>query len=142
MSVTLAPEAESNGLALLLHGLVAGNLEAAPERRADLAALRGDVAITARDDDSSVEVTLSFGAGGLVVRDGVVGRPAVHVTAAYDDVLLLSQLPVRHGLPNVFSETGRTLLGKILKGDVTIAGLFLHPLALVRLTRLVSVDCR
>lgn len=139
MQIRLEGAAEENGLALMLAPLIEQNVEQNPARGKNLTKLKGDVTIVAQDEDSSVEVTLSFRGDEVVVLDGAVDKPKLRVVAGYEDVILLSQLPLLLGLPNLFSRPGRALTGKLLRRKVRIAGLFCHAPTLVRLSRVMSV---
>jgi hypothetical protein len=116
--------------------LVSANLAAHPGRRRDFDRLRGGVSIEAVD--AAVAVTLSFGGGRLVVHPDVHGQPLVRVTANAATVLELSSLPIVVGIPWLFGRRGRSLLVRLLRGEVKITGLR-HAATLVRLTRLLSV---
>ena len=139
MKIRLEGDAQENGLALMLAPLIEQNVEQHPAKAKNLAKLRGDVSIIAKDEDSSVEVTLSFRGDEVVVLDGVVPKPKLKVTASYEDVILLSSLPMALGLPNLFSQPGREFAGKLLRRNVRIAGLVCHAPTLVRLSRVMSV---
>jgi len=139
--VTIADGSEDNGLALMLAPLIQQNVAQHPWKAASLARLAGDVVITARDEDSAVVVTLAFdrAARTLTLRDGAAARPRLHVQASYEDVILLSQLPIRGGLPALHSPEGRTFLRKLARGEIRVGGMWTHPLTLVRLARVMSV---
>lgn len=139
--VTIAPGSEDNGLALMLAPLIEQNVAEHPAKVASLARLAGEVTITARDDDSAVVVTLAFdrGARTLTLREGAAAHPRLHVEASYEDVILLSQLPIRGGLPALHTAEGRAFLRKLARREIRIRGMWAHPLTLVRLARVMSV---
>lgn len=139
--VSIDPGARDNGLALMLAPLIEQNVAQQPWKGRSLARLQGEVRITARDEGSAVDVTLAFdrAARTLTLRPAPAGRPRLHVSASYEDVILLSQLPIRAGLPALHSAEGRAFLGKLLRRAIRIRGLFAHPLTLVRLARVMSV---
>lgn len=73
-AIELAAGADENGLAVMLSGLIAQNLEAKPHKWSDFAALHGSAVIVA--DDVGVALTLRFDRGErLTIHDGIVGLP-------------------------------------------------------------------
>jgi hypothetical protein len=137
-AVQLAPGAEENGLASMIADLVRQNLAQRPEKRKDFDALFGRVAIDARDIE--VQVTLDFARGRLTVYDGVREAPMLVIRTDHDTILDLTLLGIRFGLPNYFDERGRAVLRKLFRGDLSIEGMWKAPVALTRLTRLLSVS--
>jgi hypothetical protein len=74
--VVLADGDDASGLACMLADLLEQNVGDFPLRARVAALTRGDVVLTASDQDLSV--TLQFGAGRVIVRDGAVpGAPAL-----------------------------------------------------------------
>ena len=128
---------EPNGLAAMLGGLIQGNLDAHPDRAALLSS-RATFAIVAPDVDVAVSIRLQDGS--VTVRNGVVGRPDIVITADSDALLGLSSVPLRFGLPDAMTEEGREVTRKLLKGELKVKGLLLHPLKLARLNKLLSVN--
>src|ERR1700759_1979640 len=99
MRIALAPDAENNGLAVMLGDLVRQNLDAKPHKQADFAGLSGRVAIVA--DDAEVALTLEFdkgsgrpGSGALVIHDGIVGVPDVTIRGPSEAIIALSNIPL------------------------------------------------
>ncbi|MEK6606294.1 MAG: hypothetical protein AABZ30_01415 [Myxococcota bacterium] len=75
--------------------------------------------------------------------DGLAAEPELVITTASEKITALSLLPIRRlgplRLPDYASAPGRAIVADLLRGDVTIRGLWRHPIALTRLTRLLSV---
>jgi len=129
-------DAEPNGLAAMIGALVEGNLEAHPELER-LLARPATFAIVAPDVDVAVSVRLA--PGSVAVRNGVVGRPQVKVTADSDTLMGMSSVPLRFGLPDVTSAEGRGMIGKLFTGKLRVKGMITHAGTLARLNKLLSV---
>ncbi len=130
-------DSEPNGLAAMLGGLIQGNLDAHPDRAALLAS-PATYAIVAPDVDVAVSIRLKDGS--VTVRNGVVGRPDIVITADSDALLALSSVPLRFGLPDATTPEGREVTRKLLRGELKLKGLALHPVKLARLNKLLSVN--
>jgi len=128
---------EPNGLAAMLGGIIEGNLHGHPDRER-LLAKRATYAIRATDIDVAVSIRLS--PGRVEVRGGVVGRPDVLVQTDSDTLVGLSSVPLKFGLPDIGTAEGRLVNAKLLKGQLKVKGLFLHPAKLARLNKLLSVN--
>lgn len=130
------PDAEPNGLASMLGGLIQGNLSAHP----DLERLLSSVATYGiKAPDVGVEVSIRLAPGKITVRNGVVGKPDVVVETDSETLVGLSSVPLRFGLPDLATKEGRAVNGKLLRGRLRVKGLFLHPGKLARLNRLLTV---
>ena len=145
--VELAPGAEENGLALMLCGLLRQNLESKPHKKADFAALHGDVAIVA--DDADVALTMCFERGGkLTIHDGIVGIPDITIRGPSDAIMALSNMPLATplGLPipdprdRESVRSVRTVLGAMTQGKLHVYGMAFHLPLVMRLTRVMSVN--
>ncbi len=77
--------------------------------------------------------------GSVTVRNGLVGRPDILITADSDGLLGLSSVPLRFGLPDATTKEGREVTVKLLRRELKVKGLLLHPLKLARLNKLLSV---
>ncbi len=129
-------DADPNGLATILGGLIEGNLAADPARSALLArpAAFGLVA-----EDAEVEVTLRLAPWMVTVANGLVGRHDVVVRASSGALVGLSSVPLRFGLPDPATPLGRAVLGSLARREVRVQGLLTAPGKLARLNRLLSV---
>jgi hypothetical protein len=130
------PDAEPNGLAAMLGGVLEGNLRAHPERERLLSSVS---TYGIRAPDVGVEVSIRLAPGKVTVRNGIVGRPQILVVADADTLVGLSSVPLRFGVPDVTTREGREVNRKLLKGRLKVKGLFLHPGKLARLNKLLTV---
>ncbi len=134
--VQLAAGAEETPLAVMLAELLKQNLEEKPERAKDFNALGISVGIEATDADA--QITLQFQNGRLTVHSGFV-NPGLVISTDSVTLLGLSNMNIKFGMPWYFDETGLEVVKKLLKRELKIKGLLLHPLALTRLTKVMSV---
>jgi len=130
-------DAEPNGLAAMLGGLIEGNLAAHPDREA-LLAKPATYTIVAHDID--VAVSLRFAPGEVTVRNGVVGKTDLMVRTDSDTLMSLSSVPLKFGLPDSMTKEGREVNKKLLKGQLKVKGLMLHTGKLARLNKVLSVN--
>ena len=119
--IDVAPGADSSQLATLLAELVRRNVTRDRGKRAEFDRLRGAIAVVAEDHPTAL--TLRFDFGRLIVHDGVVGVP---------DVTLRGPLSALEGLGELRART----FGP--RSDLTVYGLWTHPLMVRRLFRLLS----
>jgi hypothetical protein len=129
-------DVEPAGLALMLGGLIEGNLSAHPEREG-LLSKRATYAI--RATDVGVDVSIKLAPGEVVVRNGVVGAPDVVVATGSDSLIGLSSVPLRFGLPDPMTKEGREINRKLVRRELTVKGLIRHPGKVARLNKLLSV---
>jgi hypothetical protein len=129
-------DAEPNGLAEMLGGLIEGNLAAHPEREKLLKP--AVIAITA--PDAEVSITLQIAPGRVAVSNGMRGKPDLRVTAPSDTLIELSSVPLRFGLPDNMTKGGREVTGKLMKGKIKVKGMARAPAKLARLNKLLSVN--
>ncbi len=134
--ISLAPGADEVPLAVMLSDLMKKNLEDKPQRIKDFNALGISVGIDATDAEA--QITLEFQKGKLVVHGGLVNCDLVISTDAAT-LLGLSNMTIKFGLPYYFDKTGMEVIKKLLKRELKIKGLLLHPFALTRLTKVMSV---
>jgi hypothetical protein len=107
-------DAEPNGLAAMVGGLIEANLDRHPDR-CDL--LRPAVVdLVAIDADVATSLRLSR-----------------------SEIVELAATPLRLGFPDVFHLEGRLVTRKVLARDIRVEGLLRHPLTMSRLSRLLSV---
>lgn len=136
-SIIVDETAQENGLAVMLAQLLEQNMEEHPEKKKLFSWLRGSVAISA--PDAEVDLTMFFNRGSCVVFDGIVGKPDLHVRASSDDILGLSNIPLKFGLPDVLSNQAQDLVKKLLTRKIQVQGLAFHPVSLAILTNILSV---
>ena len=137
MSVEVAYlDPEPSGLAMMLGGLIEANLAAHPERE-DLLAKPATYAI--RATDVGVDVSIRLSPGRVAVRNGVVRTPNIVVETDSETLIGLSSVPLKFGLPDAMTKEGRQVNRKLLKRQLKVRGLFLHPGKLARLNKLLSV---
>lgn len=136
MTVSFA-DAEPNGLAEMIGGLIEANLHRYPDRRALLKP--AVVGVTARD--AGVSATLTFMLGSVAVANGASADGRAHLRVATDSAALLElpATPLRLGLPDPFSRRGRHLVRRVLGREIRIDGMLRHPVRLARLNKLLSV---
>jgi hypothetical protein len=136
--IVLDERAKEVGLAEMMFNLIRQNLEQKPQRLSSFKALNSNVVIVARDID--ITVTLAFKKVDLTIYKGIVGKPDLKIIADHDAILDLSLIKISIGLPNYFDRTGRDILRKLIFGNVKIEGMLKHPLQLIRLTKIFSVN--
>jgi hypothetical protein len=136
--IVLDDEARDVGLTEMMFNLIRQNLEQKPKKLSSFRALHSNVVIVARDID--ITVTLAFKGGELTIYNGVVGKADLKIIADHDAILALSLINIFMGLPNYFDRTGRELLKKLLLGNLKIEGMLKHPLQLIHLTKIFSVN--
>jgi hypothetical protein len=137
MTVTVEyPDAEPNGLASMLGGIMEGNLAAHPERGRLLSSVS---TYTIRAPDVDVAVSIRLAPGKITVRNGIVGKPDILVQADSETLVGLSSVPLKFGLPDIGTKEGREINKKLLKGQLKVKGLFLHPRKLATLNKLLTV---
>jgi hypothetical protein len=128
---------DPSGLSIMIGGLIEANLRAHPDR-AEL--LRPCVVVlTATDADVSTSLRISpFGVE--VANEPPGGGVDLGVRASSGDLIALSAMPLRFGLPDPLRREGRAIVGGLLRGRIRVSGLVRHPAKLTRLTRLLSVS--
>ncbi|NOZ88007.1 MAG: SCP2 sterol-binding domain-containing protein [Deltaproteobacteria bacterium] len=131
-----SPDLPEDGFGSMLLDMIRQNLEEKPEKKKAFSKLKARVAIVARDSD--VSVTLVFMLGTLTVLPGV-DAPDITISADSAEILGLSSVPLRLGLPDPLSPEGRDMLKGLSRGRLKIRGMLTHPLALIRLTEVMSV---
>lgn len=138
MSITVADDAQDNGLALMVAELIRQNIEDQPQKAKVLRKMRGRVAIVA--DDAGVAMTMLFDSGSLLVQDGIVGIPDMTVRADSAQVVTMSQVEFTFGgLPDLRGRYLREVVAASRSGQIQVFGALSNPLLALRLTRLMSV---
>ena len=136
--IKLAPGAEEVGLAVMLADMIKSNLDSKPSRMKDFRALQGPIYIFA--DDADVDMTMAFSKGSLTVFGGRVGKPVLEIVTDSETLLSLANISIKFGLPFFFDKLGIEVVMKLLKRQLKIKGMIFHPFALVRLTKVMSVN--
>jgi hypothetical protein len=142
--VELAPGAEENGFANMLHAMLSQNFEAKPHKLSDLRKMQGTAALVA--DDAGVAVTLRFMRGVVVIESGVRGVPDVCVRGTTDAVMSMSNMPITFGLPlpNPRDKEAKAAYDGInlamKKGEIHVHGMLRHFFFMQRFTRIMSVN--
>ena len=129
-------DADPNGLASMIGGLIEANLAADPSRRR-LLSPQAVIGIEARDADVACTVRLS--PSGVLVSNGLNGTPSVVVRADTETLIGLTTAPLRFGYPDALTAAGRAVTERLMRRDLTVRGLLRHPVLVSRLTRLLSV---
>lgn len=136
MSATVEfADAEPNGIASMIGGLIQANLANHPARESLLKpAVVGILA-----EDAHVALTLRLSPGKVVVSNGLAPRTDVIVRTDSDTLTELSSAPLRLGFPDAFTRAGRAVTGKLFSGSLRVQGLIRHARVVSRLNRLLSV---
>jgi hypothetical protein len=124
-----------SGLAAILGDLLVQNLARDPER----SRLLRPAVVAIAAVDAEVGVTLYVEPGRVAIVDGLDEAAQIGITASSADLLSLTDVPLRFGLPDAFRRDGRRVLRGVLAGRVRIRGMMSHPRRLARLTMLLSV---
>lgn len=135
--VKLAPEAEEIELAGMLAQMLEVSLER-PEKEKTFNSLKKRVFICITDMD--LGMTMDFDRGRLVVHGGKVGKPEISIVTDSETLLELVYINIKFGVPNFFDETGRGIVKKLIKGDLKIKGMFTHVIALIKVTKVISLN--
>ena len=130
-------DAEPNGLAEMLGGLIQANLEQHPERAA-LLRKPAVIAINAPDADVSVTITV-LPSTVRIVNGRPTRKPQLDVTADSTTLIELSSVPLRFGLPDSMTREGREVNQKLFTGKLKVKGMTAHLGALARFNKLLSV---
>ncbi|MHA4854863.1 hypothetical protein L1080_035925 [Rhodococcus sp. MSC1_016] len=138
--VSLFDGEDANGVAGIVGMLLGQNLENFPSRVKFARRISRPVSIYSTDTETAC--TIIFGSDEAVVYNDIVGKPAVTVMATVDQILDVSQLPMKAGglVPvGFFTGRGMSVLGEILKHKLVVKGLLTHTVTALRTIALVSV---
>ena len=137
MSATVEyADAEPNGLAEMLGGLIQANLEQHPDREA----LLKPAVIAIKAPDAEVSVTITLLPGKVTVHNGRPKMPPqLDVTSDSTTLIELSSVPLRFGLPDSMTKEGRGVNKKLFKGELKVKGMVTHLGTLTRFNKLLSV---
>ena len=132
---------EHAGFRALVEGLLESNLLRCPER-ATLIRRREAAALIATDAGVAVTIEMLPGAahapGSVSVRDGEDPGAEIAVHAEGMALLELAGTPLRFGLPDVLTPTGRDVLLQIARRRIRVRGLVRHLGTVRRLSMLLS----
>ena len=96
------------------------------------------VGIVVRDYD--IKMTLKFEKGELTLYKGLEGNPEIVVDALDSDILLeMPNIKIRFGMPYPFDKLGMSVVKKLINREIKIKGLLSHPVASLRLIKVISV---
>jgi hypothetical protein len=129
-------DAEPNGLASIVGGLIEANLERDPDRVAKLR--RSDVGIVATDAD--VSLTVRMVPGRIAISNGLVPPLHLCVRATSETLLALTAVPLRFGLPDALTPQGRSVVRDLVSRRLRVEGLLRSPRRLASFTSLLSID--
>ena len=127
----------SGSFASMLGGLLRANLEADPAKARAVRRTTGTVGIVV--SDTGEEVRLHFAEGQLWVTDGPAGVADLRLVGTADVLMGLSTVPLRFGVPDLLSSTGRALTGRWAAGGLQVHGLPRAAPLLRTLLKLLSV---
>jgi hypothetical protein len=120
----------------MLARLLDANLATRPPRRSLVRPAVVELAVV----DAQVVATIRISPDAVVVANGPANpAPDVRIAARAQDLLAMAAAPLLLGLPNPFRHDGRSVVRRVLRRQVRIAGLVRHPLVLSRFARLLSV---
>jgi hypothetical protein len=138
--VKVADGDDANGVANILGTLLQQNFENYPERVRIARHLVRPVAVYSSDTNTSA--TIFFGHDRAVIRNGLMGKPAVVVMATVDQILDVAQLKMVGGglVPlGFFTKRGGHVLADIARHRLVVKGLLTHTLSSLRFIALVSI---
>ena len=134
------PTDEEAGFRALVEGLLETNLLRCPERA--MLIRREAAALVATDAGVAVTIRMLPGAahapGSVLVHDGEDPRAEIAVHAESMALLELAGTPLRLGLPDVLTATGRGVLLQIARRRIRVRGLVRHLGTVRRLSILLS----
>jgi hypothetical protein len=123
-----------SGLAAILGGLIEQNLLRDPARER----LLRPAVISIAALDAEVGITVHIRPNRVEIVDGLDDHAHISITASSGDLLGMTDVPLRFGLPDAFRAEGRGVLREVLSRRVLIRGMVAHPRRLARLTALLS----
>jgi len=135
--IGFAPGADTDALAVMLADILEQNLKENPQRAKDFDALNIGVGIDVKGAD--VQLTLEFQGGKLTIHNGIAANPGLIVSTDMDTLMEVTNFQVKFGLPYPFDETGLAVIKKLFRRELKIKGLLAHPLALLRVIKVISV---
>ncbi|NLA10793.1 MAG: SCP2 sterol-binding domain-containing protein [Firmicutes bacterium] len=133
--VTFGKGAEGSPLAAVLAQLINHNLEKGGARLEAFRKLSSPVYF--KVTDVGVEILLLFKKGTLTIHSEKPVKPAISFITDSETLLELTNINLR-GLKMLSDKNNRNLARKVLRGELKIKGLLLHPLELLRLAKVLS----
>lgn len=125
------------GLAQMIAGLIEANLAADAARERLVSARRAAVEIEVTDADVTVGIT--FVPGAVTVTDAPLPGADLRVAGPAEDILALTTVPLRAGLPDPATPEGRAVVAALLRRRLRVRGMVRSLGVLRALTRLLSV---
>src|SRR4030042_3241602 len=133
--ITLGSRADEVPVAGMLADMLKANLEK-PAKMKIVNSLKTTVYLYAEDADAGM--TMDFDKGKLVVYGGKEGKPKLEIATDAATLLELANLKIKMGMPYYFDANGRGVLNKLLKRHLKVKGMFGHPIALTKVTKVMS----
>ena len=137
-SIQIANGSESCAMAGMLANLLEENIKGNPRKKAILRAMNTVVAIKIVDID--LAITLDFNYGNLTFYEGIESTPQILIETESAHVLELSNIPMRFGLPNLFSAQGKEMLKLSITRKLKMTAMPWQMLNVLRLTQVMSID--
>lgn len=125
-----------DGLADMVADLLSDNLRGAPGRAALLSQRTWVASVVVPDAESHFAIRLSTDDVSVLAEPQ--GNPSLRITIDGETLVELPEIPLLVGLPDPRTPPGRALIAKLIRRQVTIRGLFRHPVRLTRLLRLLN----
>ncbi len=136
--INMGPGVEEIPISDILARIIQQNLEQRPEKLKGFNAMNVGVGMVMRDYD--IKMTLRFEKGELTLYKGLEGNPEIVVDALDSDILLeMPNIKIRFGVPYPFDKLGMSVFKKLINREIRIKGLLSHPVASLRLIKVLSV---
>ncbi|TQC49475.1 hypothetical protein EEB14_09410 [Rhodococcus sp. WS4] len=139
-TVRLYDDKDSNGVANILAALLQQNLQAYPERIQLARRFHRPVAVFSTETNTSA--TIIFHHNEAVICNDLVNKPAVVVWATVNQILNVSQLPMKAGglLPTgFFTRRGVSVLHDIASRTLVVRGLLTRTATALRMIAILSI---
>ena len=135
--VTVEVEDGAGPFAGMLGGLLSANLVADPSKGALVRRSSGAVGIVVTDTDE--QVRLHFAGDQLWVTSGPAMAAELRLVGTADTILGLSTVPLRFGIPDLLTSSGRGLTSRWVAGGLQVHGLPRHAMLLRTVLSLLNV---
>lgn len=123
--------------ARMLGGLLGANIQSDPAKGALAGRTTGTIGFVVTDTDE--EVLMRLGGGAIHLAEGPVAVSDLRVVGSAEVIMALSTVPLRFGLPDPLSATGRGVTGRWIGGSIEVHGLPRQAPLLRTLLRLTNV---